>query len=168
MQKCEPLPEEHDPPFRFQYGSRDSSELVPGWPGALDERSLEHGAAPLMLGDFYVVLPCRATDDVWVAWQWHRPDLGQGAVFVFRRRESLYDSAALPLNGLQPNGVYEVWHMGDELDGRDEPKELPGRYLMHTGPLVRFGDTRPDSCIIRYRQKRGEVATGPAVPVDRD
>jgi len=101
-----------------------------------------------MLGDFYRVLPYRATADVWAAWQWHRPDLGEGAIFVFRRHESPYRSAVLPLSGLAPGATYRVWRIDQDAG---DAVELAGRELMKSGPPVTL-DERPDSVILRYRQ----------------
>ena len=39
-------------------------------------------------GDFYPLLSFSLADDAWAAWQYDRPDLGEGMVVAFRRENS--------------------------------------------------------------------------------
>ncbi len=63
---------------------------------------------PFFYGDFYPLTPHNVNDDVWMAYQFHREDLGQGMVLAFRRPESPYVSARLNLRGLSPSAHYEL------------------------------------------------------------
>jgi len=58
-------------------------------------------------GDFSPLLSFTLAEDAWAAWQFDRPDLGTGAVLVFRRPKSPFVEASLRLQGLEPEAVYE-------------------------------------------------------------
>ena len=51
-------------------------------------------------GDYYPLTSYSLDNSVWMAWQFDRPDLGEGMVQVFRRAEGFYESAHFPLRGL--------------------------------------------------------------------
>jgi len=92
----------------------------------------EHRAiSPYFLGDFYPLTPYTEANDHWMAWQFDRPDLGGGVVQVFRRTDSIYESARLKLRGLDPEAAYEV----RDLESRDTT-EVNGRTLMDDGLLI--------------------------------
>jgi alpha-galactosidase len=86
--------------------------------GALDENSMaaqvkaydECGRiGPAMtFGDFYPLTPYSLAGDVWMAWQFHRAELGEGAIQAFRRESSQQPSLRLKLHGLDPAAQYEV------------------------------------------------------------
>ena len=50
--------------------------------------------APCYLGDFFPLTPYSLAEDVWLAWQFDRPDLGEGMVQVFRRQANPCCAAA--------------------------------------------------------------------------
>jgi alpha-galactosidase len=102
--------------------------------------------ADYLLGDFYPLTSYHQADDVWMAWQFDRPDLGGGAVQAFRRAGSPYESARFRLRGLDPEARYRVTD-GD----RDGAVETTGRELMETGLPVRV-DEQPGAAIITYRK----------------
>jgi hypothetical protein len=61
-----------------------------------------------------------------MAWQFDRPDTGEGSLQVFRRTNSPASSMQFPLHGLDPTRIYDVedfdhgdlgWHTGSELMG---------------------------------------------------
>jgi alpha-galactosidase len=58
------------------------------------------------LGDFYPLIEFSLAEDCWAAWQFDRPDLGAGVVLAFRRSESPFGEATLPLNGLDGAATY--------------------------------------------------------------
>ena len=55
-------------------------------------------------GDFYPLTPYRTENDVWMAWQFDRPEAGEGMVQVFRRPASPMVSANFKLHGLESAG----------------------------------------------------------------
>ncbi len=84
--------------------------------------------APYFFGDFYPLTPYSLAEDQWMAWQFDRPDTGEGVLQVFRRRESPYEAARFPLCELDPDARYRVRNL-------DEPgeEEYSGSELMETG-----------------------------------
>ena len=59
-------------------------------------------------GDFYPLTPYSLTKDSWIAYQFHREDLGQGIILAFRRSESEVKTGRLKLWGLSPDLRYEL------------------------------------------------------------
>ena len=112
-----------------------------------------HAVEDYLLGDFYPLTAHQLTLDVWVAWQFDRPELGQGMVQAFRRDQSPYETARLRLRGLDPEAVYRL-HDFDQT----HPWEARGRDLLETGLLVRLPQPR-SSCLIRYERVSPEPPT---------
>ncbi len=79
---------------------------------------------PYLLGDFYPLLRTPKDHTVWVAWQYDRPDLGEGTAVAFRRQASPYTSATLELKAIDPKAKYEV----DWVD-RKKKQVLSGKEL---------------------------------------
>jgi len=64
---------------------------------------------PFYLGDFYQLTDeTGAGDDVWCAWQCHRPDLKAGFAIVFRRGAAAGESRTFKLGGIEPNAQYQT------------------------------------------------------------
>lgn len=72
--------------------------------------------APLLLGDYYPLTPYSLDKTSWIAWQFHRADLGEGVVQAFRRPEATSETLTAKLRGLDPQQRYEV----ENLDGGKE------------------------------------------------
>ncbi|MFM8655263.1 MAG: GH36 C-terminal domain-containing protein, partial [Verrucomicrobiota bacterium] len=64
--------------------------------------------APFYLDDYYPLTPYSLEPNVWMAWQFDRPETGEGVVQAFRRKEAKEASVKFPLQGLDPKGKYEV------------------------------------------------------------
>ena len=91
--------------------------------------------ARYFLGDFYPLTAASLDTAVWAAWQYHRPDLGAGAIQAFRRAESPYTTAALPLYGLDATSRYRFT---DPESGAD--MDITGEELLTRGlPLYLQG-----------------------------
>ncbi|MEI6973014.1 MAG: GH36 C-terminal domain-containing protein, partial [bacterium] len=86
--------------------------------------------------------------DQWIAWQFNRPDEGDGVVQAFRRRESPFVCAAFRLRGLDPAALYEVTNF----DAEGTTQAL-GKDLMEKGLTVEIKD-KPGAAVIVY--KRGK------------
>jgi alpha-galactosidase len=71
---------------------------------------------PLYTGDFYPLTPHSLDTTSWIAWQFHRADLGEGIVQVFRRPDAASDTLTVKLHGLIPQQRYEI----EDLDGGKE------------------------------------------------
>ncbi len=104
--------------------------------------------APSYLGDFYPLTRYSVESDVWMAWQFDRPDLGTGMIQAFRREDCIFDSAQLPLRGLVPEARYELRN----LDAPGTTVEATGRELMDRGARVVIPD-RPGAAIVAYKVK---------------
>ncbi|HEY3376937.1 MAG TPA: alpha-galactosidase, partial [Armatimonadota bacterium] len=63
---------------------------------------------PYYLGDYYPLLGITTHEQFWCAWQYDRPDLGQGFVMCFRREGSPFPSAELQLHGLEAAANYRL------------------------------------------------------------
>ena len=63
---------------------------------------------PLYLGDYYPLTEITPDPSTWCAWQFDRPELGQGFALFFRRAGSQDPSLAVNLHGLEPTARYEV------------------------------------------------------------
>ena len=70
----------------------------------------------LLLGDYYPLTPYSLDKTSWIAWQFHRTDLNEGVVQVFRRPEAASETLTVKLRGLDPQQRYEI----ENLDGAQE------------------------------------------------
>jgi alpha-galactosidase len=96
-------------------------------------------------GDYYPLTSYSLKHDVWMAWQFHRPDLGEGMVQAFRRKESPYEASRFPLHGLEHDAQY----MLTDRD-RDETRRASGQELMDQGLAINIPD-RPCAVTITYK-----------------
>lgn len=71
---------------------------------------------PYFYGDFYPLLSFSLSTDGWAAWQWHRPDLGEGCVIAFRRQDSPIVALDAKLQGLDEGMRYSA----RDLDGGED------------------------------------------------
>ncbi len=97
-------------------------------------------------GDYYPLTAYRTQDDVWMAWQYDRPELGEGVVVAFRRPGSPYGSARFKLRGLDPAARYRVSNL-DTSAGQ----EITGAELSDRGLPVVLKQP-PDSALLTYRR----------------
>jgi alpha-galactosidase len=105
--------------------------------------------APYLLGDFWPLAPYSLAGDVWMAWQFDRPERGEGMVQAFRRAGSPVASSRLKLRGLVPEARYRLTNLDEPV-----PIELGGRELMERGLPVTIAG-RPGAIIVVYRQVVG-------------
>jgi alpha-galactosidase len=103
--------------------------------------------APCLLGDFHPLTPGGLDPRVWIAWQFNRPEQGDGVVQAFRRDASDYETARFPLRDLDPNAHYRV----TDLDHDDQPQLHRGRELIDRGLRVTL-PTRPTSALLIYER----------------
>ncbi len=104
--------------------------------------------APLMLADYYPLTPYSRDLDRWIAWQFNRPEQGDGVLQAFRRQGCAESAITLRLSGLEPDALYRI----TDLD-RADPLEARGRDLMGEGLRVEIGD-RPGAAVVLYRRVR--------------
>jgi alpha-galactosidase len=98
-------------------------------------------------GDFYPLMPWTRDDTTWMAWQFDRPEAGEGMVQVFRRHNSFYESARLKLFGLDTQANYLV----TDLD-RSTRQQHSGRALLDEGLTVTMS-AQPDVAVLTYRRQ---------------
>ena len=105
--------------------------------------------APFYYGDYYPLTHYTTDDSAWVAWQFDRPEKGDGMVQAFRRPESPIEEVRFRLRGLDAEAQYTVSNL-------DMPNEIQisGQDLKVAGLPVLIKD-RPGAVIITYRQVKG-------------
>ncbi len=98
-------------------------------------------------GDFYPLTPWSRENHVWIAWQFDRPEAGEGMIQVFRRDQSVYESARLKLRGLESNRRYAVMN----LDDPNTRQIIAGEELMGHGLSVTLPD-QPGAAVWVYQK----------------
>ena len=102
--------------------------------------------APNYYGDFYPLTPYSQASDVWMAWQYDRPEKGQGVVQVFRRRDSLREAGRFRLRGLDSRTKYTVVDIV-----KNEPKQILGSELMEQGLFVKVSQEN-QAIVLTYKK----------------
>ncbi len=102
----------------------------------------------LYLGDYYPLLEADLTEKPWCAWQFDRPDLGQGFAMCFRRSQSPYSTCEISFKGLDPAAKYQVT-FAETYDVK-ETRIMTGRELVHLKAEI---NTAPGSLLIRYNKQ---------------
>ena len=116
---------------------------------------------PYYYGDYYPLLPCSANSDCttdpskersaafeWAAWQFNRPEQGDGMVQAFRRDEDDEPTKDLRLRGLDTAATYEITNLDTKT-----PTTVSGKELMQQGLHVEIKEKR-GAVIIVYRKVR--------------
>jgi hypothetical protein len=134
----------------FYLPSFGMGALTPENTGAQQKACAEcRRLAPLMLeGDHYPLTPYSLALDRWIAWQFNRPEQGDGVVQAFRRVESVYEAARFRLRGLDPGAMYVLTNLDTA-----QSQTLSGRELLDRGLAVAITD-QPGSAVITYQRKR--------------
>jgi alpha-galactosidase len=138
----------------YSFRSTLASSLCLGWiadaPGfdmarakVLVERY--RAVRPLLVGAWYPLLPYSRDPKNWIGSQYHRPDLDEGMLLVFRHAESPDATAEVSLRGLDPQATYELHY-----DSTGKTEKRTGATLM-----ARLTLTLPEkhsSDLITYRK----------------
>ncbi len=104
---------------------------------------------PCYLGDYWPLTPYSRGKDVWAAWQFNRPDTGEGLVQAFRRQESPCEETRYQLRDLESDARYVVTN----LDEPAAPQEVAGSRLMQEGLVVTIRD-KPGAALFMYRRMK--------------
>lgn len=149
-----------DEPYALR--SQFSSALCLGWdprqpqqgpypkPGYRADKAKRYMAEHQQLAeyakaDFYPLTNYHTTDDQWVAWQFHKPETGDGIVICLRRPESQIVSMEFCLHEMKPKQRYEL-----KIDGQ-HPATITGLQM----EVLRLSvEGRPGSLLCRYREVR--------------
>lgn len=102
--------------------------------------------SPCYYGDYYPLTSYSRKNDAWIAWQFARPEQGDGVVQAFRRGDSPYEAARFVLHGLDPHARYRLTRLDNST-----ATEAAGRELMQTGLPVTI-DERPAAVVITYQK----------------
>jgi len=102
-------------------------------------------ARPFFYGDYYPLNGGSAASDVWLVMQYHRPDLGEGMILAFRRKDAPFVSADFRLQGLDSAAEYELQDADTGKTWKQTGKELHERGLHVTL------DKTPESGLVFYR-----------------
>lgn len=103
--------------------------------------------SPNYFGDFWPLTPWTRDDTVWMAWQFDRPEAGEGLVQAFRRPHSPYESARFRLRGLESAARYLI----TDLEQPDRREEYRGAEL--TGPGLRVTATNQPAAVVLIYKK---------------
>ena len=133
--------------FPIYFNQGDS---VPDHPWDWQRRMIEEykRARPFFYGDYYPLTAGTLASDVWLAMQYHRPDLGEGMLLAFRRENCAEAVKTFRLSGLDPTARYEVSNL--DLPGSTL---VSGRELTEKGLTVEIADQPferrpgPDGCV---------------------
>jgi len=111
---------------------------------------------PYYYGDYYPLLPCSANSDCaidprqersaafeWAAWQFNRPENGDGMVQVFRRDDAEETAEDFRLRGLDAAATYEVTNLD-----LPTPTDVSGSELMQHGLHVELTEKRTAAVVI--------------------
>jgi alpha-galactosidase len=114
---------------------------------------------PYYYGDYYPLLPCSLNSDCdtdpgkersagfeWAAWQYNRPEQGDGMIQAFRRDENAETAKNLILRGLDPAASYEVTNLDAKM-----PQRISGKDLMEHGARVEIAAKRGAATIFYKR-----------------
>jgi alpha-galactosidase len=140
----------------YSFRSTLASSVIPAWIADAPDfdakrakkllgryREVRH----LLVGAWYPLLPYSRSPKDWLAMQFHRPDLQEGMVLVFRRTESPFRTLEVALRGLESGASYEV-----TFDSSGEKRRMTGADLMKTLALT-IGEN-PGSDLVCYRKVR--------------
>jgi len=127
-------------------GSRDFGKPDFDWDSYRRLVAQWRRVADCMLGDYYPLTEYSLAEEKWIAWQFDRPEQGDGAVQAFRRTRSEETSNLLRLHGLDPHAEYEITNLDTGTSNKTTGKELMGRGLTVTI------QTKPGSAIILYQK----------------
>jgi alpha-galactosidase len=100
-------------------------------------------------GDFYPLTPYSTSDDVWMAYQFHRKDLNAGIVLAFRRSKCQQPTLKVRLRGLSESARYDV-EISDERLNR-KTQTMTGKQLAEGIELV--AETAPSSLLLIYKAR---------------
>ncbi len=139
----------------YAYRSGHAMNVVLGYD--LRRKDLDYGllrklarewraAVPCYYGDYYPLTPYNRDEDHWLAWQFHRPEQGDGIVEAFRRGKSEQPSNVLRLSGLDA----AVRYVAVDFDS-GVSRTATGKELMESGLPVEI-KSKPGAAAIVYRR----------------
>ena len=145
-------------PQKYYFRSSMSGAVVMGWElnnsfnvNQGQEAIAEFKALrPYFYGDYYPLTEYSTSDEAWAAFQWDRPEQGDGIVLAFRRPQAARSSIAVQFHNLNPDANHEVIY-----DDYGIALIKSGRELMK-GLAIKIPEA-PGSLLIKYRQVRKKL-----------
>jgi len=124
-------------------------ELMPGFNlrGAIEDVAEFRGLRDYFYGDYYPLTEYGTGDDAWAAFQWDRPETGNGIVAAFRRPMAPEAAIEVKLGGLEPGADYEVNYEDYGVTVVKSGRELAA------GLTLKIPEA-PASLLIKYRRVR--------------
>ena len=104
-------------------------------------------SADCMLGDYYPLSPYSLENDQWIAWQFDRPENGDGIIQAFRHPGSTQVSKTFRLQGVAPATEYEITDLDTEI-----MRTLSGKELLAKGFAIEIKG-QPGSALLKYKRK---------------
>jgi len=105
--------------------------------------------SPFFLCDFYPLVEYSLNNDLWMAWQYDKPETGEGMVEAFRRPKSEESQKTFRLFGLDTAARYTLTNLDAAV-----ATEASGKDLMEKGLTVEIKN-KPGAAIIIYKSKIG-------------
>ncbi len=142
-------------PTRYNFRSAMGGALVFGWefngsfnlPLALEDVAEYKAVRAYFLADYYPLTEYSTSDEAWAAFQWDRPEEGDGIVLAFRRPQAPSSSLTIRLHALEPEADYELSYEDYGITQVKSGRELAQEWA------VKIADA-PGSLLIRYRRVR--------------
>ncbi|MFO0928623.1 MAG: alpha-galactosidase [Gemmataceae bacterium] len=103
---------------------------------------------PCYEGDYYPLTAYNRDTAAWLAWQFHRPEQGDGVVEAFRRPGCAAAACTFRLHGLDPAARYDVTASDSE-----KAQRIIGKTLLEEGLRVEVR-SRPGAAVVRYQKVR--------------
>ena len=97
-------------------------------------------------GDFYPLTKYRTENDVWMAWQYDKPELGEGMIQAFRRPNSPAVTMQFQLRGIDTEASYSVTNFDEP-----KPRQFSGAELVNEGLIVSLAQRR-QAALITYKR----------------
>lgn len=142
-------------PRKYWFRSSMGGAVVMGWeltasfnlPAAIEDMAEFRSLRDYLYGDYYPLTEYATGDDAWAAFQWDRPEQGDGIVLAFRRPQAPQAAIEVKLGGLEAGADYEVNY------------EDYGVVVVRSGQELAAGITlkipeAPASMLIKYRRVR--------------
>ena len=101
--------------------------------------------APCLFGDFHPLTDYSLTNDAWIAWQFDRPEQGDGMIQAFRRDKCEESSKSFLLCGLDPGVPYTITNLDTNISS-----QASGKDLMEKGLTVELKE-KPGAALIAYK-----------------
>ncbi len=134
-------------PYPYEYSGQQTSEAE------MWEWDYDKFPADPKLGGMHYPPYHEHLNTSWVASQYHRPELGEGMLLVFRRKDSPYGTLDVRLQGLEPQSMYEL-----KSDRTGKTIQMIGSELMKR--LVLDLPEPRTSDLITYKKVENAAATG--------